>query len=85
MECQWEDGPVIIGQYVPNKNGIYDLSGNVWEWTSSRYEKPLQDNKDYFILKGGSWYYSKENCKVESRRIEAGDFVAIDIGFRCAR
>jgi len=85
LECQWEEGPDVIGQYPPNINGIYDLSGNVWEWTSSRYEKTFEVNKEYFILKGGSWYYSKENCKVESRRIEQGNFTAIDIGFRCVR
>ncbi|MFO8021481.1 MAG: formylglycine-generating enzyme family protein [Perlabentimonas sp.] len=54
-----------VGQHKPNELGLYDMSGNVWEWTNdwfSRFtDSPKTDPKgpdegDFRIVKGGSWY-----------------------------
>lgn len=81
----WESGPAVVGSYLPNIFGIYDMTGNVWEWVATNYINPKSPGKRiYFILKGGSWYYSQENSKIDNIRVERFDFSSIDIGFRCA-
>jgi formylglycine-generating enzyme required for sulfatase activity len=56
------------------------LSGNVWQWVDSHYDKTHR------ILKGGSWLESSPaNRRSASRRGEVSDRADDDSGFRCAR
>jgi len=70
----------IIGQFKNGNTpeGIYDLSGNVWEWTASWYEKE-QVNR---TLRGGSWIYNRRNVRCASRYWIVPDNFNLDIGFR---
>ena len=92
--CQVGSYPAtLLGQ--PNADGIYDLAGNVWEWTDTQYgsypPNHSLDNNDGSdnterVLRGGSWGVATPNyLRAAYRRIyDAGD-AGGDFGFRCSR
>lgn len=67
-----------IGVKLSNEMGIYDMSGNVCEWTNSNYNK----NK---IFRGGSWYDSLTQCELKEWTHSEAGFWYIYVGFRIAR
>ena len=85
-----------IETYPPNAFGLYDMHGNVWEWTCSEYcehygeqfetkiLKQSQANDKRIVVRGGSWYSSAVNCRSANRYHVNSNSWDNDIGFRIA-
>ncbi|HIB33143.1 MAG TPA: hypothetical protein EYO45_08575 [Candidatus Marinimicrobia bacterium] len=65
-----------VAQKKPNELGIYDMSGNVYEFCSDRIDSLL-------VLKGGSWINDGVGCRVADHVVSEVDFWDDNIGFRC--
>jgi len=62
--------------------GCYDMSGNVWEWTSSNV---FPENDEAKVIRGGSWANTREEVKATTRAYERSERRRRDVGFRCGR
>jgi len=49
----------------PNGYGLYDMSGNLYEWTATSYVNDI--NQSERVLRGGNWRDSAESCRVAFR------------------
>ncbi len=90
-----------VGQQRPNPWGLCDMHGNVWQWCNDIYDKNYYkvspdkkprgpDSGKEYVLRGGSWKSSADECRSAYRRGGAGGFgdaclAQDDIGFRCVR
>ena len=97
-EVAWHDSnssskTYPVGGKKPNELGIYDMSGNVWEWCSDQYGKYSSSSQtnpqgvstgSNRVLRGGSWSRYAKYCRAAYRRINFPDDPSSYNGFRVA-
>ncbi len=69
---------VPVDSFAPNALGLYNMHGNVWEWTDSLYDKSGSNR----VLCGGSWNNNAENCRSANRNNDTPDNRNNNVGFR---
>jgi formylglycine-generating enzyme required for sulfatase activity len=80
----------VVGSYVPNGWGMFDMHGNVMEWClDSMGSYPSNPRTDPFVTggsnrvaRGGSWNDDPIDCRSAARRSAAPDGILPGIGFR---
>jgi formylglycine-generating enzyme required for sulfatase activity len=90
---QW-DQTSPVNSFRPNAFGLYDMAGNVWEWTSTvhrpypyRRDDGREDPKssDPRVVRGGGFLHHPKYLRVSSRKEDPPHAGDSSIGFRCAR
>lgn len=76
--------PHPVAKKLPSAAGLYDMAGNLYEWTSSPYHPDLP-SADEYIIRGGSWYHNPEHARFANRERAWQQRRMGFIGFRCVR
>jgi len=81
-----------VGYYFPNPLGLYDILGNVWEWTADGYDpnayrsharnNPLNTSGETKVRRGGSWADSPGSIRCGNRGKRSPDRESNQVGFR---
>ncbi len=90
----WFSAPVA--HYSPNNFGLYDMLGNVWEWTedcgNGNYNGAPTDGSAWTsgicgarVLRGGSWSLNPRNVRAAGRGWDGTTYRVNNSGFRPAR
>ena len=91
-----ETGPGEVGKYPPNAFGLYDMAGNVSEWTADYFARDYYANSPpvdpkgpaagvYRVIRGGAWSDPPSRVTVFFRNWVGPNQRQPNIGIRCAK
>lgn len=74
--------PENIGKFEANSHGLYDMMGNVYEWTLNWYAEGVMKDK---VVRGGSWNSPSHFLRTSDRVKKDPELRYSDVGFRCVK
>ena len=100
MKYGWFDGNADrkrqpVGQLLPNKWGLYDMHGNVYQWTADWHDPDYYKNSPEAdprgpadgtnkVMRGGEFSYPAWACRSAARKTRTPDYMTARTGFRVA-
>ena len=94
---RWDNSQTApVGSFAANAFGLYDMHGNVWEWTQDCWNGSYKDapsdgtawlsgNCGRRVLRGGSWNYRPNDLRSANRNYNTTGYRSSSFGFRLAR
>ena len=82
-----------VGSFPANAFGLYDMNGNVWEWTSDRHcpypDGPATDPvgtcaSPFMVIRGGSWHFDVASARCGLRYTHRPQDSGFSLGVRLA-
>jgi formylglycine-generating enzyme required for sulfatase activity len=73
--------PEIIGKFEANSQGLYDMMGNVYEWTLNEYASSGKNK----VVRGGAWNSASHFLRTSDRVGKDPELRYSDVGFRCVK
>lgn len=94
---QWDKKqPAPVGSFPPNKFGLYDMAGNIWQWVEDCFHKTydgapgdasawIKGDCKYRVFRGGSWADLPQLLRAANRGWYSSDFRGFLVGIRVGR